>query len=82
MEQAAASKRQIFTAAEGFKMLSNELLAIMKRQDPALFADSVGDDVYKWDVWMSDFAAGSQITKVCGTRRGPGVVQRRPAWMP
>ena len=45
MEQAAASKRQIFTTAEGFKMLSNELLAIIRKQDAALFADSVGDDV-------------------------------------
>ena len=45
MEQAAASKNQIFTAAEGFKMLSNELLTIIRRQDPALFADSVGDDM-------------------------------------
>jgi hypothetical protein len=45
MEQAAASKRQIFTSAEGFKMLSNELLAIIRKEDPTLFADSVGDDV-------------------------------------
>lgn len=45
MEQAAARRRQIFTSAEGFAMLSKELLAIVRRQDPALFADSVGDDV-------------------------------------
>ncbi|KIZ04192.1 hypothetical protein MNEG_3760 [Monoraphidium neglectum] len=63
MEQAAASKRQIFTSAEGFKMLSNELLAIIRKEDPTLFADSVGDDVYKWDVWLSNFDAGSQLAK-------------------
>jgi hypothetical protein len=45
MEQAAAHKRQIFSPAEAFKMLSNELLAIIKKQDPSLFADSVADDV-------------------------------------
>ncbi|KAI8463576.1 MAG: hypothetical protein J3K34DRAFT_462370 [Monoraphidium minutum] len=63
MEQAAASKRQIFTAAEGFKMLSNELLAIIRKQDPTLFADSVGDDLYKWDVWLSNFDSSSQLAK-------------------
>jgi hypothetical protein len=45
MEQAAASKRQIFTTAEGFTMLSKELLAIIRKQDPTMFADSVGDDM-------------------------------------
>jgi hypothetical protein len=55
MEQAAASKRQIFTTAEGFKMLSKELTGIIRRQDATLFADSVGDDVWVsaagWAVW-------------------------------
>lgn len=66
MEQAAASKRQIFSNAEGYKMLCNELLGIIKRQDPTLFADSVGDDVHQWDVWMSNFDPSSQLAKVRG----------------
>lgn len=64
MEQAAASKRQIFSNAEGFKMLCNELLSIIKREDPTLFADSVGDDVHQWDVWMSNFDPASPLAKV------------------
>jgi hypothetical protein len=63
-EQGMASKRQIFNTKEAFMRLSNELLEIMKWQDPQLYGDSVGDDIYQWDIWIAGFRQDSAVAKV------------------
>ena len=63
-EQGMASKRQIFNTKEAFMRLSNELLEIIKRQDPQLYGDSVGDDIYQWDIWIAGFRPDSAVAKV------------------
>lgn len=64
MDQGVASKRQIFSSKEAFTMLSKELMDIIKEQNPHMYADSVGDDVYVWDVFMAGFNPGSALAEV------------------
>jgi hypothetical protein len=45
-------------------MISNELAGIIRQQDANFYADSVGDDVYTWDVWMGNFKQSSPLSKV------------------
>jgi hypothetical protein len=39
-------------------------------QDLTLQADSVGDDVYRWDVWLAGFKQGTPLEQV-GDGLGP-----------
>jgi baculoviral IAP repeat-containing protein 6 len=57
-EQGAAARRQIFSPQEAFRMLRNELTAIVKAQDPSLYAQAHGDDLYCWDVFLGGFGGG------------------------
>jgi hypothetical protein len=63
-EEAKAKKLQIFDPNEAFLMISNELAGIIRQQDANFYADSVGDDVYTWDVWMGNFKQSSPLSKV------------------
>jgi hypothetical protein len=48
VEEKEAARRQLFNPKEAFKMLSKELMDIMRGVEPGLEADAVGDDVYAW----------------------------------
>eukprot|EP00879_Flechtneria_rotunda_P020010 GHRR01021037.1.p1 GENE.GHRR01021037.1~~GHRR01021037.1.p1 ORF type:complete len:401 (+),score=118.20 GHRR01021037.1:516-1718(+) len=67
MDQGKASKRQIFSSQEAFRMLSNELLGFIRRQYQGsdVSADSAGDDLYTWNVelWKSAFKRDGQLAK-------------------
>lgn len=67
-EEAKAKKLQIFDPNEAFLMISNELAGIIRQQDANFYADSVGDDVYTWDVWMGNFKQSSPLSKVGWSR--------------
>ncbi len=62
--QAAASKRQIFSPKEAFAMLSREVLDVFRQQDPTMYVDTHGDDVYTWNVWIGGFRADSPLARV------------------
>lgn len=63
LEEKEAAKRQLFNPKEAFQMLSKELMDIMRGAESWLTADAVGDDVYKWGVWISEADAGPPLGK-------------------
>ncbi|GAX75755.1 hypothetical protein CEUSTIGMA_g3198.t1 [Chlamydomonas eustigma] len=60
-EEASAKRQQIFKPKEAFMMLSKELLDLFKRQSLDMYVDSVGDDVYTWNVELASFNPESKL---------------------
>lgn len=63
MEEQLAKKRQIFAPQEAYKMLANELEKLMMEPVDGVAVDAVDHNVWHWDMYLSDFSAGTPIAQ-------------------
>ena len=64
MEEQLAKKRQIFAPQEAYKMLANELEKLMMEPIDGVAVDAVDNNVWHWDMWLSNFSSNTPIAQV------------------
>ena len=64
MEEQLAKKRQIFAPQEAYKMLAKELEKLMMEPIDGIAVDAVDNNVWHWDMYLSDFSHSIPIAQV------------------
>ena len=64
MEEQLAKKRQIFAPQEAYKMLAKELEKLMMEPIDGIAVDAVDNNVWHWDMYLSDFTTSTPIAQV------------------
>ena len=63
MEEQLAKRRQIFAPQEAYKMLANELEKLMMEPNDGVAVESVDNNVWQWDMWLSNFSSSTPIAQ-------------------